>query len=236
MFPVWWWRNPLQFGGRIWSGQGLQPDPSPGMAAGEQPLDLGPGPTGKCSAVARVAAPPAPRATCVRTRGPGRADAPPPRACRGSAPTGWSPPGPVRAGSRGRDPCTGCGATASEGAEALFDPAQQAVGAEIHVGGGRPQARPKVCPSRGPRARSGCRTACAHGRPGQPPRAGRRLQGHVAGVAQIGLPALTVDGGPQAGTPQALVAEVRHLEPVKNPAQGVPPAKHRDLPAGVTSI
>ena len=51
--------------------------------------------------------------------------------------------------------------------------------------------------------------------------------------------ALSEDGNPTLATllkvTRALGLRLR-LEPVENPAQGVPPAKHRNLPAGMTSM
>ncbi|MCE2468737.1 MAG: putative addiction module antidote protein [Caldilineaceae bacterium] len=51
--------------------------------------------------------------------------------------------------------------------------------------------------------------------------------------------ALSEDGNPTLATllkvTRALGLRLR-LEPVENPAQGMPSAKHRDLPAGITSM
>ncbi len=168
-------------------------------------------------------------AAAVPGRGPSRADALPPRACRGPGPRGWPRPGPARAGRRARAPRGGSGATANPCAwhpEALLDPHPHSVGAEVHaVGGfvreqdpggrlaGGPEHDQDAAPlarAEGPPGRHRVRAFAGHEAPGRPAGSGRRLEGRVPVVAQVGMPALAADGGLQAGAPQAPVAEDAH--------------------------
>ncbi len=221
--------HPPQLPGRIRSGEGLQPDPGPAIAAGKQPLDpgqaqledaerSGAGHRGRLQGRrAHASGGQTAQAGLLHARAVGQDP---------EGGHGQDQPMPVDAGRVQAAGAVPLPAHALEGAEALFDPDAHPVGAERHVVGGfvrehdpggflagdpeHNQGAGALAVAEGLPGRDRVLPFTGHEAPGRPPRSGGRLEGHVAVVAHVGMPALTADGGPQIRALQAPVAEHAH--------------------------